>query len=127
MSDFYQEALIAEYREPRNQGALVNPDIEHMETNSSCGDQVTITLKLSEDKKTIDDVKWSGKGCSVSQTSMSLLSDKLIGADLDLVKTWQKQDLLPFFGMEDIAAGREKCFTMGLMAVKKAIMNWENK
>lgn len=119
MSDFYQLALIAEFREPQNQGKIENADFEHTETNASCGDEVTISLKLSEDKTLIEDVKWVGRGCSVSITSMSLLSGKLKGAKVIEVEDWEKKDLLPFFGMEEITAGREKCFMMGLKAVQK--------
>lgn len=125
MTDIYQQALIAEFREPQNQGALENPDIHHHETNASCGDEVTITLRFSADKTRVEEVKWVGKGCTVSQASMSLLSEKLKGASLEQVMQWQKQDLLPFFGMEDIVSGREKCFLMGLKTVQKAVNLWK--
>ena len=125
MSDFHQAALIAEFREPQNQGKITSADFDHKETNASCGDEITISIKLSEDKKSIENVKWMGNGCSVSQTSMSLLSVKLKGAKVAEVKNWGKEDLLPFFGMEEITAGREKCFMMGLKAVQKVFK--ENK
>lgn len=117
--DVYQEAIIDEAHNPRNSGELVDPDFHHHETNASCGDEVTITLKLSKDGKTVEDIKWTGHGCIVSQASMSILSEKIKGASLDEINKWQKKDLLPFFGMEEINAGREKCFTMGLKAIQK--------
>lgn len=121
MNDIYQEALIAEAQQPQNSGQLPDADVKHHETNASCGDEVTITLKFSKDKKTVEDVRWAGRGCVVSQASMSVLSEKLKGASLAQIKQWQKADLLPFFGMNDISAGREKCFLMGLKAVQKML------
>lgn len=119
--DIYQEALIAEAQNPQNSGELSDADVKHHENNASCGDEVTVTLKFSADGKTVEKVGWTGHGCVVSQASMSVLSEKLIGASVEQIKQWQKQDLLPFFGMNDISAGREKCFMMGLKAVQKAI------
>lgn len=117
--DIYQEALVAEAQDPQNSGLLTNPDINHHETNASCGDEVTVTLKL--DKNKVIEVGWEGHGCVVSQASMSVLSEKLKGATVAEIAKWQKQDLLPFFGMEEISAGREKCFMMGLRATQKAL------
>lgn len=121
MDNIYQEALIAENQQPQNSGELADADLKHTETNASCGDEVTITLKFSPDKKTVEDIKWTGHGCVVSQASMSVLSEKLKGASIDQIKQWQKADLLPFFGMDDIAPAREKCFLMGLKAVQKML------
>ena len=121
--DIYQTAIIDEAKHPRNQGELENPDVNHHETNASCGDDVTVTLKLSKDKQVVEDIKWVGSGCVVSQASMSVFSDKVKGAKVSEIKKWVKQDLLPFFGMEEISAGREKCFMMGLKAVQKALSN----
>lgn len=121
MDNIYQEALIAEAQHPQNSGKLEHPDAQHHETNASCGDDVTITLKFSKDKKTVEQVGWTGAGCVVSQASMSVLSEKLKGASLTDIKKWHKADLLPFFGMDDISAGREKCFLMSLKAVQKVL------
>jgi len=121
MMDIYQEALVAESQQPQNHGLLTDHDLKHQETNASCGDEVTITLKFSKDGQTVDQVGWEGHGCVVSQASMSVLSEKLLGATLAEIKQWQKADLLPFFGMKDISAGREKCFMMGLKAVQKVL------
>lgn len=119
--NIYQEALIAESQNPQNSGLLADADLKHHESNASCGDEVTISLKFSQDGKTVEKVGWEGHGCVISQASMSVLSDKLIGASVEEIKQWQKADLLPFFGMDDVVAGREKCFMMGLKAVQKAL------
>ena len=126
--NIYQQAIIDEAQNPRNQGSLDvigatgNEVISHQETNASCGDEVIIYLKLSKDEKIVKDIRWSGHGCVVSQASMSVLSDKIKGTEVQKIKAWTKKDLLPFFGMETISAGREKCFMMGLRAVQKMLV-----
>jgi nitrogen fixation NifU-like protein len=119
--NIYQEALIAEAQHPQNSGKLDHADVDHHETNASCGDEVSITLKFSKDGHVVEQVGWEGHGCVVSQASMSVLSEKLKGASIAEIKKWQKADLLPFFGMTATSAGREKCFLMGLKAVQKAL------
>jgi nitrogen fixation NifU-like protein len=124
MFDFYQEEMIAEFKEPQNRGKLVGADIAHQGKNASCGDDINVFLKF--DKSKIADVKWDGHGCVVSITSMSLLSEKLKGKTIDEVMSWTKEDLLPFFGMDELNKGREKCFMLGLNAVQQAITKWKN-
>lgn len=127
MNDFYQEEMIAEFKEPQNKGKLVPADLEHEGKNASCGDEVKLYLKFSSDGQTISDVKWEGHGCVVSVTSMSLLSEKIKGKTVVELKTWDKNNLLPFFGMAEINKGREKCFMLGLNAVQQALEIWQNK
>lgn len=126
--NIYQQAIIDEAQNPRNQGDFDGEEnakgseiISHEESNASCGDEVTVYLKLSTDKKIIEDIRWTGRGCIVSQSSMSVFSDKVKGKKISEIKTWDKEDLLPFFEMKNVSAGREKCFTMGMKAVQKAL------
>ena len=121
MDNIYQEALIAEAKQPQNSDLLTTADLKYHGTNASRGDEVMISLKFSADGKTVERVGWEGHGCVVSQASMSVLSEKLIGARLTEIKKWQKANLLPFFGMNEISSGREKCFMMGLEAIQKAL------
>ncbi|MFZ5438161.1 MAG: iron-sulfur cluster assembly scaffold protein [Patescibacteria group bacterium] len=127
MTDFYQEAMLAEFKEPQNKGKLVPADLEHEGRNASCGDEIKLYLKFATDGQTITDIKWEGRGCVVSVTSMSLLSEKIKGKTLAELKTWDKTNLLPFFGMSEVNRGREKCFLLGLNAVQQALELWEAK
>ncbi len=127
MNDFYQEEMIAEFKEPQNRGKLIDADFEHEGKNASCGDELKVYLKFSADGQKITDVKWEGHGCVVSVTSMSLLSEKIKGKTLAELKTWDKSNLLPFFGMAEVNKGREKCFTLGLNAVQQALEIWQAK
>lgn len=139
--DIYQEDLIEEAKNPSNLGKIEDPDIQSTQYNASCGDQVTVYLKLSHntntninkdhntdsntdpDKNHISEIKWQGQGCVISQASMSLLSEKLKNmAVADVLKLEQK-DVLDLLGFEDIAMGRVKCLMLGLTAVKKMLQN----
>lgn len=124
MSDFYQEEMIAEFKEPQNKGTMDNSDVEHEGRNASCGDDINVFLKFADGK--IKDIKWDGQGCVVSITSMSLLSEKVKGKAIDEVMSLTKKDLLPFFGMDELSKGREKCFMLALNAVQQAITKWKN-
>lgn len=127
MTDFYQEEMIAEFKEPQNKGKLTDCDIEQQGRNASCGDSIKVYLKFSDNGKKIANVKWEGHGCVVSVTSMSLLSEKIKEKTVDEVLTWEEKDLLPFFGMEEINKGREKCFLLGLRSVQQALKLWKVK
>jgi len=67
------EILLDHYQNPRNFGHLENPDIVHEEGNPSCGDQIRIEIKLEDNK--IADIKFTGKGCTISQASASILTE----------------------------------------------------
>ncbi len=139
MTDLYQEIIIEEYKHPRNVGMLDDADLVLGGGNASCGDEVEIHLKLearSEEtekhisrnaKRTTDyglrimDLKWSGRGCAISQAAMSVLSDKILKEELTLkdVKNITKHDLLEMLGLDEINPGREKCLMVGLSAFLK--------
>ena len=123
MTDFYQEEMIAEFKEPQNRGKIPDFNFEQKGVNASCGDDLVVFLKLSDDGLKIENVGWDGQGCVVSVTSMSVLSEKLKGKTLEEVLGWDENNLLPFFGMEELNKAREKCFMLGLITVQKTIKN----
>jgi nitrogen fixation NifU-like protein len=82
LEDLYREIILDHYRNPRNRGELPVPPA-HVETgfNPLCGDEITIYLEL--DGERISDVKLSGQGCSISQSSASMMSTAVKGRTLD--------------------------------------------
>jgi nitrogen fixation NifU-like protein len=82
LEDLYREIILDHYRNPRNRGELPVPPA-HVETgfNPLCGDEITIYLELEGDR--IADVKLSGQGCSISQSSASMMSTAVKGRTLD--------------------------------------------
>jgi nitrogen fixation NifU-like protein len=121
MNDLYQEVILEEYRNPQNFGVMENPDLVLHERNSSCGDEVTIYLKLNKKKDQVTDIKWQGQGCAISMASTSFTSHLTKNASLKKIETFSQKTLEELMGIDDIAIGREKCLLLGLQAIKKAL------
>lgn len=115
MDDIYMEEILDHYQDPRNYGTIEDADLSHEEGNPSCGDEVRIDIKLDGD--TIQDIKFSGKGCAISQASSSMLTERLMGTKLSDIKDLNKQDILDMLGI-DIGPMRIKCALLPLKVVK---------
>lgn len=77
LSALYQEIILDHYRRPRNKGAVEAPD-EHVQIrNPLCGDEVELSVKFDGD--TVADVKFAGRGCSISQASASMMTQAVKG------------------------------------------------
>ena len=82
LEDLYKEIILDHYRSPRNRGELTSPPAIRVEGfNPLCGDEVTVFLNV--DGGVITDIKLSGHGCSISQSSSSLMSAAVKGKSLD--------------------------------------------
>ncbi len=77
LADLYQELILEHYKHPRNKGDLAGADVEMHLMNTSCGDEVRLQLRLAEG--VIRDARFQGNGCSISQASVSMMSDLLKG------------------------------------------------
>ncbi|HYD35043.1 MAG TPA: iron-sulfur cluster assembly scaffold protein [Vitreimonas sp.] len=123
MSDLYQEIILEEARQPQNVGQLEDADYVIHDLNASCGDEVTIYLKLDSKTKKIAAVKWQGQGCVISQAAMSLLSAHLMAhhITLDQIQLLSHRDLSEWLGINDISPGRLKCLLLGLNALKRKL------
>lgn len=118
----YREYILEHYKNPRNYGELDDPDIENEDLNPLCGDQIAIDVKLDGDR--IDDIKFTGKGCAISQASMSILSQRVKGKTLDEVKSLTKDDIIGWLRIP-ISAMRVKCAVLGLMVLQAGIHKYE--
>jgi|ERR1041384_4392731 nitrogen fixation NifU-like protein len=81
LEELYQEIILDHYRRPRNRGKVDPADFKAREYNPLCGDELEISAKLADGK--ISDVKFDGHGCSISQASASIMTQKLIGKTPD--------------------------------------------
>ena len=77
MQELYREILLDHSQRPRNRGELNNADIEEYILNPLCGDEVTVYAVFDGDEVT--DVKFVGRGCSISQASASMMTERLVG------------------------------------------------
>ena len=112
---FYREYILDHYKNPRNFGRLEHPDITHEEDNPLCGDVVGMDFRVKDGM--IEDVRFHGRGCAISQASASLLTERLKGMPLDDAKKINKDDVLGELGIE-ISPARIKCALLSLKVLK---------
>jgi nitrogen fixation NifU-like protein len=112
---YYREYILDHYKNPRNFGRLEHPDIAHEEDNPLCGDLIGIDIKLRDG--TIDEVRFHGRGCAISQASASLLTERIKGMSLDEARKVGKEDVLEELCI-DISAARLKCALLSLKVLK---------
>lgn len=77
LSALYQEMILDHYRRPRNKGTLEHADASIMMKNPLCGDEIELQMVFEGD--TIQDVKFTGRGCSISQASASMMTELVKG------------------------------------------------
>jgi len=120
-SDIYKDIILDYYRNPRNFGDLPNPDVRAKDSNPLCGDVIEMQLKINDGK--IEDVRFKGKGCAISQASASMLTETIKGKTLDEVKSMSKNDVLNLLGI-DPGPTRIKCALLGLKVVKLGVYGY---
>ena len=112
---FYREYILDHYKNPRNFGKIEDADISHEEYNPLCGDLVGMDFRVRDGR--IEDVKFHGRGCAISQASASLMTERLKGLSLEEARTISKDDVLDELGI-DISPARLKCALLSLKVLK---------
>jgi len=107
-SDMYRQQILDHYKNPRNKGEMSDPDFSHTGENPSCGDTITVNVRLEDDDETIEYVTFTGDGCAISQASASMLSEKLRGLTLSELDAMDTDDITEMLGV-DISPMRIKC------------------
>lgn len=139
MEQMYQEVILDHYKHPHHRGLREPFDAESFQVNPTCGDEVTLRVRLSDDGDTVTDVSYDGQGCSISQAATSVLTDQVIGQTvgdaLKSVATFTEMissrgtiegdeeligDGIAFSGVSRYPA-RVKCALLGWMAFKDAL------
>ena len=120
MDQLYRENILDHYKHPRNYGVIEAPDAEAEGMNPLCGDEVSITVVFGEDGDTIEDVKFSGRGCAISQSATSMLTELIKGRKASDVAALPKEDLLEEVGVP-LTPVRLKCAILGLSTLKVAL------
>jgi nitrogen fixation NifU-like protein len=80
LEELYREVILDHYRAPRNKGKLEPSDIDLHRDNPLCGDEVHLYARVEDGKVT--EIAFEGRGCSISQASVSMMTEKLKGADV---------------------------------------------
>ena len=136
LDSLYQEVILDHYRNPHHKGLSPAKDIQVKHNNPSCGDEVTLNLIMVDG--VVKDISWDGVGCSISQASVSILSDLLLGKTIaeaehilnNFTELMQSkgtkegnpdvlEDAVALAGVSKFPA-RIKCALLGWMAFKDA-------
>ena len=123
MSEFdqlYREVILDHYKNPRGHGVMEDADADAEGMNPLCGDEVTIYVRFGEDSDTIDEVKFSGRGCAISQAATSMLTEMVEGKKASEVALLDKDELLDEIGIP-LTPIRLKCAMLGLTTLKVAL------
>ncbi|MDP1851324.1 MAG: SUF system NifU family Fe-S cluster assembly protein [Candidatus Planktophila sp.] len=143
LDSLYQEVILDHYKHPQHKGLNSTFDAQVHHVNTSCGDEVTLNINLDGDR--ITSLSWDGQGCSISQASVSMMSDLLTGKTLEeatfIVKNFTDlmgskgtstgdplilEDAVAFAGVSKFP-GRVKCALLGWMAFKDVAIQAQAK
>ena len=121
MSEFdqlYREVILDHYKNPRGHGVIQGADAQAEGQNPLCGDEVAIFVALDGDK--IEDVRFRGRGCAISQAATSMLVEMVRGRSVDEVASMPRDELLDEVGIP-LTPVRLKCALLGLGVLKVAL------
>jgi nitrogen fixation NifU-like protein len=140
LDSMYQQIILDHYKNPQHHGLLDPFDAEVHHVNPTCGDEVTLRVRVADG--TIADLGWDGEGCSISQASTSVMSELVTGkpvadamalqqkflglmqsrgaAELSEADEDELEDAVAFEGVSKYPA-RVKCALLGWMAMKSAV------
>jgi len=138
LDSLYQEVILDHYKRPQHKGLAPDYDAQVHHVNPSCGDEITLNVKLAGDR--VSAITWNGVGCSISQASVSILSDLLLGKTIseadsvvaNFTELMQSkgtmagdddvlEDAVALAGVSKFPA-RIKCALLGWMAYKDAVV-----
>ena len=121
----YSDQIIELYRNPINFGELEGANAKLKESNPLCGDIIEVQLKIDAAGK-VEDAKFTGKGCAISQASAALLTESVKGKVLGDVEALGKEDISKLLGI-DVGPTRIKCALLSLKAMQKCAYVYEGK
>lgn len=120
----YREMILDLYRNPMNKKKLSEPDFVYREVNTTCGDDIEISIKLQNGM--IADIGHQGTGCAISQASVSLLTDFLKGKTMQSATAITKDDMLQLLQIP-ISHTRLKCALLAWQVLQNIIKKYESK
>jgi len=122
--DIYARNILDHYQRPRHRRKLSDADASFRELNRSCGDDMTVFVKMKGD--IIKEISFEGNGCAISVATISILSEELVGKTKAELLAMDLPDLQELLGIH-ISTRRSKCALIGLRALQRAVTSLENK
>jgi nitrogen fixation NifU-like protein len=116
--ELYREVILDHYKNPRGHGVIEAADAEAEGQNPLCGDEVSIFVAFEGDR--IDEVKFRGRGCAISQAATSMLTELVRGRTAGDVASMPSEELLEEVGIP-LTPIRLKCALLGLSVLKLAL------
>ena len=118
MDNLYRDFILEHYKNPHNKGVLDPHDLHFADSNPTCGDEMSMTLRVAGER--IGDVAFDGRGCAISQASASILTDELRGMTLDQVREMDPKLVLDALGVP-IGPARLKCALLSYKVLQGAV------
>jgi len=122
--EIYRDELLDHYYSSPRRGRLEQPDVAFEDENPLCGDRVRVEVKLANG--TIEDIRFDGDGCVISQASASLLCEKAVGKRVEEVNRWGVKEVLQFLGIQ-LTPVRLRCALLPLKVLQVALAIPEKK
>ncbi len=134
LEELYQETLLDHYKNPRNKGKIEDPGAAIHQDNPSCGDQIDLQIVVKDGR--IQDIKFDGNGCVISQSSASMMTEVVEGRTLqetqEIINTFrrfitdQSETNLDLGDLEALRGVRKfpvrvKCATLAWTALQKLL------
>lgn len=117
--DVYRELILDHYKHPHNFGHLPHATGSNTQFNSACGDKITMEVEVDPIGVVVD-VKFSGEGCAISQSSASMLTDLAKGKTKEEILKLTTADIFLLLNTE-LTASRVKCAVLPLEVLQKAV------
>lgn len=135
LDTLYRQVIMDHYKRPRNKGVLEDGNLTIDMNNPTCGDRIRLTMKIEDGKVT--DAKFDGEGCSISMSSASMMTQVVIGKDIDtalkfssafseMIQGKEYDDSLDLGDIEALQGvskfpARIKCATLAWKAMEKGL------
>lgn len=116
MDDMYRQYILDHYQHPHHFGELDDASFEAEGLNPTCGDELKVQVRVDDEQRVVD-VAFTGNGCAISQASMSILSDELVGKTLSQIAELDRDYMMELIGIQ-LSPARVKCALLGLVVVK---------
>jgi nitrogen fixation NifU-like protein len=119
MDEIYRENILDHFKHPRNFGTLDQKSNTASDDLVSCGDKLSLELLVDKQGK-VEAVAWYGKGCAISMSAASMLSEYIKGKSVSVLKQLKKDDILDMLGV-GLTPTRLKCALLSLEVLHKAL------